>query len=245
MLSKMRGKMGGMVFRVDPDAGQVVSEYNPHPSNPRTSAQTFQRNKMNLAGQMSKLTPYAAIAGLSQRRRLARSLFVSNIVKNATTTDTSSVGRTTMTLNKEKLVLSKGAMFSVSASGVINAAQGKVTVTVVNNDADRGVIGARVVVYGFRDTELYGCYIGNAEFEGATQSVAIDLIVGTEILSDVADFNIYVIPIVESAEGVRTLYVQGVINVAEQANYGAAVDRELSALGAFGASYFVDTVSTE
>lgn len=245
MLGKFRGKLGGTVFRVDPDAGQVASEYNDHPSNPRTVPQTLQRNKMNLAGQMSKLTPYSAIAGLSSSRRMARSMFVSTIIKNAANTALSSTGRASAYIEKEKVVLSRGIIYDVAASGVINAAQNKVTITVTNNDDEEIVMGARVVVYGFVDNLLHACYVKNVTFSAGAQTQSVDIAVAPGVLSDVADFNIYVIPVVAVSADARTLYEQGVTNYQENGDFSAAVDRSLSMLNAFGGSAFAQKVSTE
>jgi len=82
IFGQLRGKVGGVVFRHDPDGFTVASEYNAQPSNPRTMEQTKQRNKMSLAGQISKLVPKQALLGMDANSRKARSMFVSNLLKN-------------------------------------------------------------------------------------------------------------------------------------------------------------------
>lgn len=107
---KVRGKVGNLVFRNDVEAGTVISEYNPAPANPRTLPQVKQRNKMNLAGQISKLTPYAAIAGLSSNRRMARSSFISNMLKAIVYTGDSNQA----TIAPNKIVFSKGMVAAMT-----------------------------------------------------------------------------------------------------------------------------------
>lgn len=145
--SKARGKVGGLVFRHDAGIGTVVSEYNPHPTNPRTMAQTDQRAKMNLAGQLSKVTPYAAIAGFSTNKRKARSKFVSILLK-AIENGTHSVGETfASTLDFANVKISDGVSSTLRASVAIDASTGVVTTTLTGNTSSAGMLGCIVLQY--------------------------------------------------------------------------------------------------
>lgn len=115
MLGKFRGKVGATVFRTEAGIGQIASEYNPNPKNPRTIAQTKQRTKMNLAGLISSLTPKGAIAGLNAKPRMARSEFVSALLKAAEVTGTgTSVSPFKAAVEPAKIIFSKGATCNVT-----------------------------------------------------------------------------------------------------------------------------------
>lgn len=153
--SKARGKVGGLVFRHDAGIGTVVSEYNPHPANPRTMAQTDQRSKMNLAGQLSKVTPFAAIAGFSTNKRKARSMFVSSVLK-AIVNGTHSVGETfTSELAFGNIKISDGVSSTMRASVAIDASTGVVTTTLTGNTSSAGMLGCIVLQYiGMEGSEV-------------------------------------------------------------------------------------------
>ena len=142
-LGKFRGKVGGHVLRVDPGVGQIISEYNPHPSNPRTAAQTVQRNKMNLAGQISSLTPKAVLLGLDSNSRKARSMFVSNIIKHCV----AGVTEGTQELKPENIILSKGMTANVSGAITKDDEHLTFTVTLTGNETANGVLGCLVMAY--------------------------------------------------------------------------------------------------
>lgn len=155
LMGKARGKVGGLVFRVDAGIGQVVSEYNPHPTNPRTMAQTDQRAKMNLAGQLSKVTPYAAIAGLSTNKRKARSLFVSNLLKSIEN-GTHTVGETFASeIAFGNVKISVGVSSTMRATVTIDASTGVVTTTLTGNTSSAGMLGCIVLQYiGMEGSEV-------------------------------------------------------------------------------------------
>ena len=62
---------------------QIVREYNPRPSNPKSALQLQQRAKGNLAGRISSLVPKAAISGLGVNNIRRRSRFNQLILKGA------------------------------------------------------------------------------------------------------------------------------------------------------------------
>ena len=73
-LGKFSGKLGGAVFVIR-NGKQIVREYNPRPSNPKSALQLQQRAKGNLAGRISSLVPKAAIFGLGTNAIERRSRF--------------------------------------------------------------------------------------------------------------------------------------------------------------------------
>ena len=72
-LGKFSGKLGGAVFVIR-NGKQIVREYNPRPSNPKSALQLQQRAKGNFVGRVSSFVPKSAIMGLGSNgdRRRAR-----------------------------------------------------------------------------------------------------------------------------------------------------------------------------
>ena len=84
-LGKFSGKLGGAVFVIR-NGKQIVREYNPRPSNPKSALQLQQRAKGNLAGRISSFVPKAAISGLGTNNIRRRSRFNQLILKGAQVT---------------------------------------------------------------------------------------------------------------------------------------------------------------
>lgn len=104
-LGQFRGKLGGAVFAVN--AGeQIVRQYQPQVANPRTTAQLTQRAKMNLTGKLSAIVRNSAIMALGINNRERRSVFTSNILRNATVTIDGT--KYTAAIAPENIVFSKG-----------------------------------------------------------------------------------------------------------------------------------------
>lgn len=81
-LGKFSGKLGGAVFVIR-NGKQIVREYNPRPSNPKSALQLQQRAKGNLAGRISSFVPKAAISGLGVNNIRRRSRFNQLLLKAA------------------------------------------------------------------------------------------------------------------------------------------------------------------
>ena len=81
-LGKFSGKLGGAVFVIR-NGKQIVREYNPRPSNPKSALQLQQRAKGNLAGRISSFVPKEAISGLGVNNIRRRSRFNQLILKGA------------------------------------------------------------------------------------------------------------------------------------------------------------------
>ena len=81
-LGKFSGKLGGAVFVIR-NGKQIIREYNPRPSNPKSAMQLQQRAKGNLAGRISSFVPKAAISGLGVNNISRRSRFNQLLLKAA------------------------------------------------------------------------------------------------------------------------------------------------------------------
>lgn len=104
-LGQFRGKLGGAVFAVN--AGeQIVRQYQPQVANPRTAAQLTQRAKMNLTGKLSAIVRNSAITALGINSRERRSVFTSNILRNATVVIDGA--KYTAAIAPENIIFSKG-----------------------------------------------------------------------------------------------------------------------------------------
>ena len=81
-LGKFSGKLGGAVFVIR-NGNQIVREYNPRPSNPKSVLQLQQRAKGNLAGRITSFVPKTAIMGLGVNSERRRARFNQLILKGA------------------------------------------------------------------------------------------------------------------------------------------------------------------
>ena len=81
-LGKFSGKLGGAVFVIR-NGKQIVREYNPRPSNPKSALQLQQRAKGNLAGRITSFVPKTAIMGLGVNSERRRARFNQLILKGA------------------------------------------------------------------------------------------------------------------------------------------------------------------
>lgn len=124
-LGQFRGKLGGAVFAVN--AGeQIVRQYQPQVANPRTAAQLTQRAKMNLTGKLSAIVRNSAIMALGINSRERRSVFTSNILRNATVTIDGT--KYTAAIAPESIIFSKGNSVPV-VTLTATYADGAITIT--------------------------------------------------------------------------------------------------------------------
>lgn len=81
-LGQFSGKVGALVFAVS-NGEQIVRQYQPIVTNPRSDAQLQQRAKMVLAGKVSSVFPTSLLYTLSGNNRKRRGALISTIVKSA------------------------------------------------------------------------------------------------------------------------------------------------------------------
>lgn len=80
------GKAGSKVYasnKGDRKNPQIIREYQGNVYNPKSAGQTFQRSKMNVAGQISSLCAPEVLTAFGGRKRYNRSRFNSNLLKVA------------------------------------------------------------------------------------------------------------------------------------------------------------------
>lgn len=230
---KARGKVGGIVYRTEAGLGTIASEYNPSPRNPRTLAQTKQRGKMNLAGRISKETPYAAFAGLGSTRRNARSLFVSNLLKSIEVND----GGTTASVAYGNVKLSTGMSVAVQSVQNIttNTTTGVVTdeVSLEFMDTTLTKLGALIVCYVQNSDGSINCI---AKKMGANDALITLTLGNANADTYPTKTALYVIPIIDNGVDARVAYNN--LSMSSTA-FEAAMIRTLVSAGAYCESVFV------
>lgn len=82
-LGQWRGKAGGQVYRIRGGI-QVVSNYQPSVSNPRTDAQLAQRARFNLMTGMNRITPIEVLRGYAGTPAQKRAAFSKDLAKYIT-----------------------------------------------------------------------------------------------------------------------------------------------------------------
>lgn len=237
MLGKFRGKVGATVFRTEAGIGQIASEYNPNPKNPRTLLQTKQRSKMNLAGLVSKLTPFAAIAGLDSNRRMARSQFVSGLLKAVSVTGAgTSADPFKADIAPAEIVFSKGNVVPFNVATLTHADGGiryTLETTVQPDVMPQALIIAMVNVGGKLTNILTKVETNN----GGTIEGSMN--VGEVAASD--NVNVYAIPII--AENGAASFLADLDVDWANSEYSVSVARTLSTLNAYGESEFLGTTT--
>ncbi len=126
------GKIGNLVYAVT-NGIQTARVYQPVVSNPKSTGQSLQRAKGNLAGRMSSFVPRSAIFGLGRNARIRRSEFLRNILKAADAAFDE--GQFVAKIDPAAVLFSKGAVILPVTLQSITAASHSVAV-VLNGVAD-------------------------------------------------------------------------------------------------------------
>ena len=160
-LGKFSGKLGGAVFVIR-NGNQIVREYNPRPSNPKSALQLQQRAKGNLSGRITKFVPKSAIMGLGVNAMRRRSRFNKILLDAAQVTMVGDDYRAK--INWDGILFSEGTVIApfflskLEASGSGNAVQ--VSLQGISTEAMSADVYASntarlvVMVYDTRSQEL-------------------------------------------------------------------------------------------
>lgn len=246
MLGKFRGKVGATVFRTEAGIGQIASEYNPNPKNPRTIAQTKQRNKMNIAGQISKTVVPAMIAGFGGNGRYNRSRFVSLMLKAAHSI-TDAQGAVSTEIEVPNIKFSEGAIVPIAFTHTYDTATSKLTIG-VNAGANSNVSGVRFVcLISVEDNYSRALMVDEVVPTSGSVNVEITIpAVPTDNLENNNLVHIFAIPIVAMDGSSSTVYADYLHDTTQHeegdltdAGYSASVTRVISAQSGMVASQFV------
>lgn len=215
--------------------GETYVRKNFIPANPKTTSQVDQRVKMSLAGMLSKITPSSLIVGLGSSKRNRRSMFTSNIARNAEVTSNVKDGeKTTLAkLDPSKLIFSDGIFKPVPA--LTTSYDGK-NLTVTAQTAPADDVSAILVIGVFADLDN-GTYI----------SVNGGIVTNTDpinIPGEGSSVNVYTVPLAQ-AEGESNVTYQRIIDrIAENPyDYAAAAQARESGNLLYAGSKFVSTVN--
>lgn len=135
LIGSASGKIGNLVYAVT-NGIQTARVYQPVVSNPKSTGQSLQRAKGNLAGRMSSFVPRSAIFGLGRNARMRRAEFLRNILKAADAAFDE--GQFVAKINPNDVLFSKGAVLLPVTLQSINATSHKVAV-VLNGMADTAI----------------------------------------------------------------------------------------------------------
>lgn len=160
-LGKFSGKLGGAVFVIR-NGKQIVREYNPRPSNPKSALQLQQRAKGNLAGRISSFVPKTAIMGLGVNGIRRRSRFNQLMLKGANVTMID--GNYSAKIPWENIIFSEGTVIApfylqgigaaVEGNGIQIDLKGADISTVPSDIYDSMTARVVVMVYDTRSQEL-------------------------------------------------------------------------------------------
>lgn len=173
----MKGKNGSAYIRT------LVT-----PSNPKTAAQTDQRVKMSLAGQMSKLTPQALLVGMSNDKRMRRPNFTGNIARNAVVTTID--GQRAAKIDPAHVLFSDGAAAMVDANQITITAHVADVEIIAQPNAFANDVVTLIMVLAFADVNGR---VTNIVAEPMTVETAETNVVAPNRYSRV---NVYYIPVV-------------------------------------------------
>lgn len=242
IFGKLRGKMGGVVFRGGDNGETIASEYNGEPRNPRTMLQTAQRSKMNVAGKISKATPYSAIAGLGGNRRQARSKYVSNLLKLA---ENQQQGRTQIdtSVNLSSLEISKGRSVSISGTVSIVSQSNSVQVSITGVDPTVTLLGVKVVAYLPIPGGFGGVVVKDVAYSDIDNPIMIPLPGNYSDYGGDDTVNVLVVPMIDTGESARVSYTQYLSEESVSITGGAV--RTLLSTGSYGQSSFLGSVVIE
>ena len=134
LVGSASGKIGNLVYAVT-NGIQTARVYQPNVSNPKTSLQTAQRSKANLAGRISSFTPRTALYGLGNNNRIRRGEFLRNILKESTVSIVDN--EYNAKIADEKLIFSKGSVELSVYNPSFAAVAGALTITLSGYSTER------------------------------------------------------------------------------------------------------------
>ena len=208
--------------------GETYARKNAIPRNPNTTAQVEQRTKMSLAGQLSKITPRAAIYGMGSSNQKRRSAFTANIARKAGVvfSDGSAVAQ----LLPADLVFSEGLGRNMDAAIAASFANNKLTVTGTPADFPEDV-DAVVVVAVFSENRT-----------GNYHEVMMDTITREDpsVVFDSADntANVYYIPVLQAEGASRASYLRAIANIEASDSYTTSAEVLTSGVFKYAASEY-------
>lgn len=242
LTGKIQGKLGSKVYRIE--AGeQIISEYNPTKTDPKTQKQIIQRSKMSEATKVSRYFPWETITGYNRNRSKARQQFNSFLAKLATNTVIDNTVRATIDLTK--IELSKGVPvlldnWQFNNVSMVDAQLVNASVTV---PVDTQVVGfLLVVIYSPEPTtQPYRAYYAMSTQPNASRvcSATVTLSTTGPITSGVCYG--YAIPLIANTLAKRVVY-DDVVHVSANGNLTTEVWVSLARADLFATTVYLDKI---
>lgn len=243
---KFTGNLDGMVGMKGAN-GETYIRKNVKPADPKTTAQVATRNKISLAGQLSRLTPKSAIIGMGGSTRERRNNFMKSILRYSTVNNIN--GRSEAFLAPQALIFSTGRDFPINVAIAQATGVGRGIRVSISADEKR-----RLDVAGVSAAMIIFVWSNNADdyrFVDVHTATTQDMVEGVTSLNLNEKCNVYVVPLLPVDGASRTAYIDGVSRISEAAvgENGYSVIAELSSNGtiALGQSHFsgVGTISND
>lgn len=145
LIGTLSGKVGNVVFCKGENGETITRAYQSQVNNPKSSAQTTQRAKLNLVGRLSQVTPAEVLVGLGDSKRRNRAMFLSNCLRAAVTAVVDGVLQAN--IDPEDIVFSKGsAPMSATMGNVTIDATGLETSLLLSDASLAGKYGERLIM---------------------------------------------------------------------------------------------------
>lgn len=242
LVGTLSGKAGNFVFCKGLDGRTVVRPYQPQVYNPKSTAQSLQRSKMVLAGELSKLAPSSLLVSLSKGRKVMnRAFFVSNIIRRSEAEFKN--GNYVSSIVPEDIIFGRGS--ATNGARCIGATAGTATQITANFNAmsvpasDLGKVGVRVVVVVANKTQGQGFdeIAFTDHIVAASSSFTVNVFV-REMVDQESYYGVYVIPF-RLADDVASQYGEGGNLSEDAAHLSATLKSNPSMVKEWGDSYLV------
>lgn len=233
LIGTLSGKVGNVVFCKGENGETITRAYQSQVNNPKSSAQTAQRAKLNLVGRLSQVTPAEVLVGLGGSKRRNRAMFLKNCMHAASTATIDGVLQAN--INPEDIVFSKGsAQMSAAMGNVTIDATGLETTLHLSDASLAGKYGERLIM-AVIDPKAEGGY-SFIRYEDHvledTASVPVRIDYGAIVAED-SMVVLYRVPFVLTPAGATMVY-EGMKN--DAINIIASVLNADGAVKAFGPS---------
>lgn len=199
-LGQYRGKMGSVVFSVR-NGQQIIRNYQPVVTNPKSKEQRTQRAKAVLVGKLSNLIQPEIIVGFSGGSKPARRSKFLSALFNAVTAEVSvTTGTAKAILNGPELVLSEGnpTQYVIPSSASLLNDSSTISLSWTNNtDLPDGmqyrIIG--LMYLNIAGTDNYVWKLFDKVVTASSRQLEIGLFPSNIYTVSNSDFNFYAIPI--------------------------------------------------
>lgn len=179
-LGQFSGKVGGVIFAVY-NGEQIVRQYQPKVSNPKSRKQQLQRAKGNLVGRISQIVPWQILQGMGQNRRERRANFLRTTLNLASASPVAdNLRNISATLTDENFIFSRGSVVPTIGIASMSSTASSISIVLSKlsgaSDSDFDASGALVVAVlksaDGRYESIFYRFVSADEFTGGSLSMA-------------------------------------------------------------------------